>query len=132
MATRLIALATALAALATFAGQPQAHAADLTGTWSGGGFITFASGDRERARCRAHFARVSSRTFDVNAVCSTTGFRVEQSARVRQVGGQVYVGRFTNSEYNVSGDIRVTVKGRSQSVSLSSGESRATFQLYRR
>jgi hypothetical protein len=109
-----------------------ATAADLEGSWSGGGYIRFASGDRERARCRAQFSQVSSTVFRVNAVCATESVKVEQVARVRKVGSRTYAGRFVNSEYNITGDIRVTVKGSVQSVHLASGEHSANLTLYRR
>jgi hypothetical protein len=50
---------------------------------------------------------------------------------VRQVGDNSYQGSFFNSEYNVSGTIRVVVRGNSQSVHLSSGAGSASLRLSR-
>jgi len=121
------------AGLAVFAalvlGAEAASAADLEGTWSGGGTITFASGDKERARCKASFERISARQFNVNASCATASVRVDQTARIQQVGDNTYAGRFTNTDYNLTGDIRLTVNGRNQTVQLSSGATTGTLSL---
>jgi len=50
---------------------------------------------------------------------------------VRQVGGNSYQGSFFNSDYNVSGTIRVVVHGNSQSVKLTSAAGSASLQLSR-
>src|SRR6516225_11664008 len=105
--------AVALAALPPLgnAQSPKQPAAGLEGSWSGGGSVSFASGARERARCRAHYRRRSSTTYALTATCATPSGRATQSASVRQVGGNSYQGSFYNSEYNVSGSIHVVVRG---------------------
>ena len=32
----------------------------LAGSWSGGGWVSFASGNKERARCHAHYSRAGA------------------------------------------------------------------------
>src|SRR4051812_7153180 len=51
-----------------------ARAADLQGSWSGGGQAAFASG-RENVRCRAHYSRRSNEGYLVRAVCATASGR---------------------------------------------------------
>ena len=41
--------------------------AGLEGSWSGAGSVSFASGSREQARCRAHYHRAGSNSYTVNA-----------------------------------------------------------------
>ena len=127
------ALLTALAALVVTpaAGPSMAQPANLEGSWSGGGVVAFASGARERARCRAHYSRRSTTTYALTATCATASGRATQSASVRQVGGNSYQGSFYNNEYNVSGTIHVVVRGNSQNVHLSSGAGSATLHLTR-
>jgi hypothetical protein len=125
---------TALAALVvtlTASNPSLAQPANLEGSWSGGGVVSFASGARERARCRAHYSRRSSTTYALTATCATPSGRATQNASVRQVGGNSYQGSFYNSDYNVSGTIHVVVRGNSQSVHLSSGAGSASLQLSR-
>jgi hypothetical protein len=109
----------------------EAQPADLAGSWSGGGSVSFASGGRESARCRANYSRRSNTTYDLTATCATASGRATQTASVRSVGGNSYQGRFYNSEYNVSGTIHVVVRGNRQSVQLTSGAGSASLQLSR-
>jgi hypothetical protein len=108
-----------------------AQTAGLEGSWHGGGSVAFASGQRERAQCRAHYRRASSNAYTVTATCATPSGRATQTATLRQVGGNTYQGQFHNSEYNVSGTIFVTVGGNRQSVRLTSDSGSASFELHR-
>ena len=109
----------------------KAQPASLAGSWSGGGVVSFASGSRERARCRAHYSQRSSTTYALSATCATASGRATQTASLRSVGGNRYQGSFYNSEYNISGTIYVVVRGNSQSVQLSSSAGSASLQLSR-
>ncbi|HEY1244765.1 MAG TPA: hypothetical protein VGF29_08025 [Hyphomicrobiaceae bacterium] len=130
---------TMLAASLLFAGlaavdQGMAQSAQpvtLEGSWRGGGSVAFASGQRERAECRAHYHRASSTSYTVTAICATPSGRATQTATLRHVGGNTYQGRFHNSEYDVSGTIHVTVGGNRQSVRLTSESGSASFELRR-
>lgn len=128
---RTAALAIPLAMAGIGAGSDQAAAQGLDGAWSGGGSVAFASGQRERARCRAHYRRASSNAYRVTATCATPSGSATQTATVRRVGGNSYQGQFHNSEYNVSGTISVTVGGNRQSVRLTSDSGSASFELRR-
>src|SRR5262245_55482138 len=105
--------------------------ASLEGSWSGGGTVSFASGAREQARCRARYRRAGSNSYTVNATCATASGRASQTATVRQVGENRYSGSFYNSEYSISGVIHVVVRGASQTVRLISDSGSAIFTLSR-
>ncbi|MFA5900764.1 MAG: hypothetical protein WC829_16815 [Hyphomicrobium sp.] len=124
----------ALAALPVIAmvGPSEAEpAAGLAGSWSGSGWVSFSNGNKERARCRAHYSG-SGGSYTVSATCATASGKATQTARVYKVGGSSYKGSFFNSDYNVRGTIRVNVHGKSQSVSLSGDGASAQLSLSRR
>ena len=132
-AARAAALAVPFVAAAALGGwhQAAAQSAGLEGSWRGGGSVAFASGQRERAECRAHYSRASGSSYTLTATCATPAGRATQTATVRQVGGNSYSGQFHNSEYNVSGTIYVTVSGNRQSVRLSGDAGSAALELHR-
>ena len=102
----------------------------LEGSWSGGGSVTFASGAREQARCRAHYRR-SGTGYAVNATCATASGRAAQTATLRQVGENRYSGSFYNAEYAISGVMLVVVRGSNQTVRLNSSSASAVLNLSR-
>lgn len=103
----------------------------LSGSWSGGGWVSFATGQRERARCRAHFAPRSESVVVVNATCATESGSVQQTARLRKTGANTYSGSFHNEQYGVNGSISVSVHGNTQNVRLSSDSGAAVLTLRR-
>lgn len=129
----LIAIAVAVAvALSDGAAAPAlAQASRLDGNWSGSGRMVLSSGNAERVRCRATFRRQASRTFGMTAICATPSTRISQVARVQQVSQGRYEGRFYNREYDVSGTIRVTLRGSRLTASLSGGGASAYLSLSR-
>lgn len=134
---RKLARAFLLVPLTAFAatgavGRSEADQASLAGSWSGGGWVSFASGAKEKARCRARYSRVSSSSYSVRATCATSSGKASQTATVHRVSGSRYRGSFYNSDFNVRGTIRVVVRGRSQSVSLSGDGASASLSLSRR
>jgi hypothetical protein len=104
---------------------------NLEGSWSGGGTVTFATGGREGARCRARYSRAGKNTYSVYATCATPSGRAEQTASVRQVGENRYSGSFYNSEYGISGVMHVVVRGTNQTVRLISDSASAVINLSR-
>jgi len=104
----------------------------LSGSWSGGGWVSLASGNRERARCRARYSRASSNSYRLRAVCATTSGKASQTATVYRLSRGRYRGTFYNTEFNITGTIRVVVRGRSQSVSLAGGGASASLRLSKR
>jgi hypothetical protein len=119
-------------ALVWSAGLPApAVAEELAGSWGGGGRIVFPSGETERARCRASFRRQGGSSYSMSAVCATASARVQQSAEITRVSGNVYRGEFFNQEHGIAGSIRITVRGGRLNASLSGGGGSAVFTLSR-
>jgi hypothetical protein len=132
ISTKLRQFAFVAAVISAFLGTPGASRADtLAGSWSGGGWVSFAGGSRERARCRARYSARSASSYALNATCATASGSVTQDASLRRVGANSYAGRFYNSEYNVSGTIHVTVRGDRQSVTIDSDSGSASLSLSR-
>ena len=130
--TMICALATSAALFGdSLANKAIAQSASLKGSWSGSGRIVLPSGDVERARCRASIKQQTPRTFSMNAVCATPSARIQQSARLEQVSANGFAGRFHNREYDISGSIRVTLRGNRLSAFLSGGGGSGTFDLKR-
>ncbi len=132
--SRAFTMACALATIAaTFgdgvANKATAQSANLKGSWSGSGRVVLPSGDVERARCRASFKQQTPRSFSMNAICATSSVRIVQSATLRQVSGGEFAGQFYNREYDISGSIRVTLRGDRLSAFLSGGGGSGAFDL---
>ena len=65
-----LALAVVLGALSLpCTAQAQQKPAGLEGSWSGSGFVSFASGAKELARCRAHYKRRTNTSYALIATC---------------------------------------------------------------
>jgi hypothetical protein len=112
------------------AGPSLANAADLTGSWKGGGTVQFNSGATESARCRATFSPSGKAAYDVSATCATQSGTVSQTAFVRG-NGSSFRGTFYNPEFDTSGKIQISVSGRSQTVRLTSTKGSAVIRLSR-
>ena len=105
--------------------------ASLAGSWSGGGWVSFASGNKERARCQAHYGRAGGSSYELSATCATASGKASQTAIVHQTGANSFSGSFHNAEYNVSGTIHIALHGNSQSVSLHGESTSASLTLSR-
>lgn len=103
---------------------------DLAGSWKGGGTVTFSSGAKEKARCRARFSPSGARAYDISATCATQSGTVSQTAFVRGRGSS-YRGTFYNPEFDTSGKIQISVSGQSQVVRLTSDKGSAVIRLSR-
>ena len=114
-----------------FVGPSTAEPGGLSGSWSGGGWVSFSSGSKEKARCHARYSG-SGGSYSVTATCATASGKASQTATVYKTGGNSYKGSFVNSQYNIRGSIRVVVHGKSQSVSLSGDGASAQLSLSRR
>jgi hypothetical protein len=113
------------------AGAGISQASSLDGSWGGDGYVTFGSGNTERARCRAHYRRRSDNSYVLRATCATASGRASQTATLHRVGRNRYAGGFYNDEYGISGRIYVVVRGDRQSVKLTSESGRGSFRLSR-
>ncbi len=109
-----------------------AKPASLIGAWSGSGVIRFKSGSKERARCRISYFKKSAKIYGAVAICATTSGKITQTARIKRRGSGRYSGRFHNAQYNVTGNIRVIVHGRRQTVTLTSKEGSGRLRLRKR
>ncbi len=114
-----------------FIGPSAAEPGGLSGSWSGGGWVSFASGSKEKARCHARYSGGGG-SYTLMATCATASGKASQTATIYKVSGSAYRGSFVNSQYNVRGSIRVVVHGSSQSVSLSGDGASAQLSLSRR
>jgi len=121
----------ALLIIAGAIGPSTAEPGGLAGSWSGGGWVAFASGAKEKARCHARYSGGGD-TYTVSATCATSSGKASQTATVYKLTASAYRGSFYNSDYNVRGTIRVVVHGSSQSVSLSGDGASASLNLRRR
>ncbi len=122
------ALASALSVSTVSFAEALGEGGSIAGSWSGGGVVSYPSGQRERARCHASYSGGGGSVM-MSGSCATPSGSVFQSARLRRVGANSYAGSFFNSQYNTSGSIHVTVHGNTQSVSLRSGAGSASLTL---
>ncbi len=102
----------------------------LAGTWSGGGTVTLKSGDVEKVRCRATFSP-SGNGASMSASCANATAKVTQTAELTRVSPTRYIGEFHNSEYNITGSIRITLSGNTLNASLSGGGGSASMNMNR-
>lgn len=119
----------AVAGVASVTATP-AVAQSIVGSWSGSGMIIFPSGETERARCRATF-RNAGGGLSMHGVCATASVRVSQSASLSRLTSTSYSGEFFNTEFNISGSIRVRLQGNKLNASLNGGGATAQFVLGR-
>ena len=121
--------AALLIAVGLFPYSAAAQSASLEGSWSGGGPVTFATGAREQARCRAHYRRRSNDGYVVKTICATASARAEQTTTLHKIADNRYTGNFYNSDYGISGTVYVIVRGNTQSVKVlsSAGSASLTF-----
>lgn len=109
-----------------------AHAASLSGTWSGSGYVIPKDGPRESVRCRVTFSQESSKLFAVKAVCASTSTKIIQTGEVLMVNPNRYVGDFYNAEYDIAGRVRISLSGSSQTVTFSSKNGHGSMTLRKR
>jgi hypothetical protein len=124
-------LAAAVAFL-TIPASPDVARADpdgLEGSWSGGGPVTFASGSKERAKCRAVISSSGPKSYRVNGTCATQSGKVTQTAEVFQLTSNRYRGNFHNPEFDVNGTISIIVSGRRMTATLTSTSGTGTLSF---
>jgi hypothetical protein len=104
----------------------------LKGTWSGGGYVQPKDGEREKVRCRVTYSPQGSSVVAVSATCASASMTIRQSGELSMVSPNRYVGDFYNSDYDISGRIRVSISGSSQTVTFSSGRGGGSLSLSKR
>ena len=92
--------------------------------------MTFSGGSQEQARCRATFKPSGKSAYDVSATCATQSGTVSQTAFIRGTGSR-FRGTFYNPEFDTTGNISISVSGRSQLVRLNSTKGSALIRLSR-
>ena len=118
--------------LAAFAVSEPVVAAGIEGTWSGRGYVKPADGKRETVRCKITYRRQTKKVFSVLAVCATPSAKIHQTGEVLMVRKNRFVGDFYSSEYDISGRVRVTLRGSRQTVTFSSARGRGSVTLSKR
>ena len=119
-------------AFGLLAASAPASADVLSGTWSGGGYVQPTDGQREKVRCRVTYSPQGASTVAVAATCASSSTTIQQTGSLTKVSDTKYVGDFYNSEYNISGRVRVSISGSSQTVSFSSPRGTGSMSLSRR
>mgnify|MGYP001821317825 CR=1 FL=1 len=109
-----------------------AQAKGLSGYWRGSGFISPAKGQRERVRCRVWISQSARQSYRVKARCASQAVDIDQTGSVRRTGRNNYTGEFFNSDFNIRGRLRITLRGNRQSVSLQSDAGSGHLTLFRR
>jgi hypothetical protein len=129
---RAPALILALVSFAADATPQIANAAGLEGTWSGSGIAKPKEGQSERVRCKITYSRESEKVFGVAATCATPSVKFHQTGKVLMVNPNRYVGDFYNPEFDVSGRVRIILRGSSQSISFSGPRGSGSMTLSQR
>lgn len=104
----------------------------LQGSWSGSGYVKPTDGKRESVRCRVQYNPQGSAVVAVSATCASASVTIRQSGQLSMVSPNKYVGDFYNTEYDISGRIRVSVSGGSQTVSFTSSKASGSMSLSKR
>ncbi len=114
--TRTLAAAVTLGALALATAQVQASGSPFTGlsgSWSGGGSITMASGAKERIRCRANYSvDGSGSNLGLTLRCASDSFKFELQSNVAHSNGTV-TGQWAELTRHVGGTIEGRASGNS-------------------
>lgn len=122
-----------LAFAAILVAHPGAARADiLSGDWSGSGYVQPREGKRESVRCRVTYTPQGAKVVAVAATCASSSVTIRQTGSLSMVTNNKYVGDFHNPEYDISGRVRVTVSGGSQTVTFSSARGGGSMTLRRR
>jgi hypothetical protein len=87
------------------------------------------SGQREKVRCRVSFTPHGSKVVAVTATCASASTSIRQTGQLSMVSPNRYVGDFYNSEYDISGRIRVIISGSSLTATFSSANGSGNLNL---
>lgn len=106
-----------------------AGATSLDGVWSGSGMVNPKDGQRETVRCRLSYKQETEKVFSLTATCATRSRKIQQTGQLLKVGPTSYVGDFYNPGYDISGRVRVVVKGSVQTVTFQSARGSGSVEL---
>jgi len=123
-ARSLAAISATVGLLALVMGAPQVEGASspftaLSGSWTGNGTITLASGSRERIRCLAKYnVNGSGDNLDLRLRCASDSFKFELQSNVAHSNGTV-TGNWAELTRHVGGQIDGNAKGNRINVRVS-------------
>ena len=110
-----------------------ASAASIVGSWSGRGTVRLKSGQVEPVSCRVSYQKATAgKTFVVNANCATTAGRFAIYGRISKRSASSYRGSLFSEQSTLSGRINISLRGNSQSVSVSNAQGTGRITLRRR
>jgi hypothetical protein len=108
------AAAVGLLGLVALPGSVQASSSPFTamsGSWSGAGVITLASGNKERLRCRAKYdVDGSGNTLDLTLRCASDSYNFEFQSNVAHSNGAVS-GNWSENTRHVGGSLEGNARG---------------------
>ena len=91
----------------------------MSGNWSGGGFITMASGTKERIRCRAKYdVDGGGSSLDLTLRCASDSFNFELQSNASHSNGAV-TGTWSENTRHVGGNIEGSARGNAIHVRVS-------------
>ncbi len=121
-----------LMALALVLSVGKADAASLAGEWAGSGVFSPNDGPREKVRCRISYKQESEKVFGLTATCATRSNKIQQTGTLLMVNTTNYIGDFYNPAHDVTGRVRVVVRGTRQTVTFESARGRGRVTLRKR
>ena len=91
----------------------------MSGSWSGGGVITMASGTKERIRCRAKYdVDGGGSSLDLTLRCASDSFNFELQSNASHSNGAV-TGTWSENTRHVGGNIEGSARGNAIHVRVS-------------
>lgn len=121
--TRYLALGAALAALTMSASSASAAEAfnALSGSWSGSGSASFASGETEKLRCTARYSG-GGNSLSLGLKCASASAQINLTGSLDASGNKVS-GDWSENSYGLSGDVHGSTNGGSVRLKISGGAS---------
>ena len=101
----------------------------LEGNWSGGGYLKPNNGEREIVRCRVKYIKYTEKLYEADGKCAHTSGTIYQSGQLTRVSATRFAGDLFNSQYKVSGKVRVVIKGKKQTVTFLSSKGSGKLSL---
>lgn len=122
----------ALAASSLFLFANAASSELLQGAWRGTGYVKPTDGERQRVECEVRLTPQGSKVVAVSATCRSNSTTIHQTGQLSIVTPNRYIGDFYNTEYDISGRIRVVASGSSMTVTFFGPRGSGTINLTKR
>lgn len=126
------------AAVALFLGvgvaSSAAEAASILGNWSGRGTVRLNTGQVEPVSCRVKYEKGDSagKTYTLNATCAAAAGTFSIYGRISQRGASSYRGVLFSEQSTMAGNVSITVRGNSQTASVSNDRGTGNVTLRKR